>query len=104
MRIGFNEWKVSGEVFYLKELQGEFSASLRIRGIAKRPDVFSSNVLEFPCLMTERVYDEAKRKGMKQYMNVVLSGHLESWDKSKNQKRQMKVYFIADKVESVGGF
>ena len=104
MKISFNEWKVSGEVFYLKELQGEFAASLKIRGVAQRPDVFSSNVLEFPCLMTERVYDEARRKGIKQYMNVTLSGHLESWDKSNGKKRKMKIYFIADNVENLGGF
>ena len=104
MKISFNEWKVSGEVFYLKELQGEFAASLKIRGVAQRPDVFSSNVLEFPCLMTERVYDEARRKGIKQYMNVTLSGHLESWDKSNGKNRTMKIYFIADNVENLGGF
>ena len=99
-KITYNQWKVSGDVFRINELQGEFSASVRIRGIAKRPDVFSSNILEFVCLLTPRVYDEAKRLGMERYRSVTMSGHLESWDRGKGSK----VYFIADKIENVGGF
>lgn len=95
-----NEWKVSGEVFYLKELQGEFAASLKLRGRSKRPDSFASQILEFACLMTQTVYDEAKRMGLRQYHEATLSGHLESWDKN----GKPKTYFIADKVESVGGY
>ena len=97
-----NEWKVSGTVFYLKEMQGEFACSIRISGVAKRPDLFSSSKLELPCLMTPEVYDEAKRKGLKTRMSVTLSGHLESW--CNRSSSNPKVYFIADKIENIGGF
>ena len=97
-----NEWKVTGEVFYLKELQGEFACSLKISGIAKRPDVFSSSKLELPCLLTQAVYDEAKRLGMRIKHNATFSGHLESW--CNRGSSHPKIYFIADKVESIGGY
>ncbi len=102
--MGFiqNEWKVSGYVFYLKELQGEFACSIMISGVAKRPNVYSSNKLELPCLMTPEVYDEAKRKGLRKKVEVTLSGHLESWCNSTSSNP--KVYFIADKVEKIGGY
>ena len=44
-RLTFNEWTVSGEVFYLKDLEGEFAASMQLRGVAKRDGVFSSSVM-----------------------------------------------------------
>ena len=95
-----NEWRVGGEVFYLKEMEGEFAASVKIRGSSKRPGGFSANIFEFACLMTQTVYDEAKRLGIRLYHEAVLSGHLESWDKGKG----LKTYFIVDKVESVRGY
>lgn len=94
-----NEWKMAGYVFYLRELQGEFACSLKISGVAKRPGIFSSSKLEFPCLMTQSVYDEAKRRGLRTRVNVSLSGHLESWCNSTSSNP--KVYFIADKVDKV---
>ena len=97
-----NEWKVTGYVFYLKEMQGEFACSLKVSGVAKRPELYSSSKLELACLMTPEVYDEAKRKGLRNRINVTLSGHLESWHNRSSSNP--KVYFIADKVENVGGF
>ena len=102
MNFYANEWKMSGEVFYLKEMEGEFAASLKISGVAKRPGLFSTSKLEFPCLMTSAVYDEAKRLGIQTRRSVSLVGHLESW--CNRSSSNPKVYFIADKVESVGGF
>lgn len=99
MNFNQNEWNMSGYVFYLKELEGEFACSLKISGVAKRPNVYSSNKLEFPCLMTPEVYDEAKRKGLRKRVNVSLSGHLESWCNSTSSNP--KVYFIADKIKEV---
>lgn len=64
MNFYVNEWKMSGEVFYLKEMEGEFAASLKIKGIAQRPGLYSKNKLEFPCLMTASVYSDAKRRGI----------------------------------------
>ena len=102
MRNGFdNEWKVTGKVFYLKELTGEFSASVKIEGVASRPDVYSSSILKLACLLTPTAYDEGKRLGMSVRRNATLSGHLETWNKADGKP---KVYFIADRVEKVGGW
>lgn len=98
MKLSFNEWTVSGEIFYLKELDGEFAASAMIRGTAKRQDVFSSNIMEMKCLMQKNVYNIGKRKGLKLYCNATLSGHLETWSYGNNKK---KVMFITDDVIEV---
>ena len=95
-----NQWQVTGKIFYLKELQGEFACSLKINGVAKRPDLYSSSKLELSCLMTQAVYDDAKRRGMHLYQRARLSGHLESWCNSASS--HPKVYFIADKVDAIG--
>lgn len=98
MRLSFNEWTVSGEVFYLKELNGEFATSVKIRGVAKRQGVFSSNIMEMLCLMQKSVYEQGKKKGLKLYCNATVSGHLETWTYGNNKK---KVMFIADDVIEV---
>lgn len=98
MKLSFNEWTVSGKVFYLKELKGEFAASVMIRGTAKREEVFSSNVMEMKCIMQEKVYEIGKKKGLRLYCNATLSGHLETWAYSNNKE---KVMFIADDVIEV---
>lgn len=96
-----NEWTVSGEVFYLKELNGEFSGSLKIRGNSTREGAFSSQILEFPCLLQERVWQEAKKKGLALYKKVTLSGHIESWQKTNSQDAR-RIMFIADYIIEVG--
>lgn len=90
-----NEWKIAGEVFSINELNGEFGASLKIRGTARRPGFYSSSVIEMLCLVLPGVYAEAQKRGLKRYADVVASGHMESWDTS----RQHKVYFICDRIE-----
>lgn len=97
--FGINEWTVTGKIDYLKELSGEFACSLRIKGIAKREGLYSSHPLDFPCLMQESVYAEAKQKGMKFNKEITLSGHLESWQKSTS--KNPKIMFIADYVLKV---
>ena len=102
-KLSDNKWEVSGEVFYLRELQGEFACSIKVVGVAQRPGVYSSSKLELPCLMTQNVYNEARRKGFgKLYQAVKLVGHLESW--CNRSSSSPKVYFIADNVEKIGGF
>ena len=99
-----NQWKISGEVFYLKELQGEFAASLKIRGESSRYGS-SSQILEFSCLMLKDAYDDAKRKGLRIYHRADLSGHVESWYTGHGERnKKLKVYFIADNVDKVAGF
>lgn len=97
MRLSYNEWTVSGKVFYLKELEGEFSASLQLRGEARRLDVYASSVMEMKCLMQKDVYEVAKKKGLVMYCNATLSGHLETWVKKDNKK----VMFIVDDILEV---
>jgi len=99
--FSMNEWSVSGEVIYLKELQGEFSASVKLRGSSTREGMCSSQILEFSCLMQSRIYEEAKKKGIALYKNATLSGHLESWQKTKNGKDTRKIMFIVDYILEV---
>lgn len=100
-RLTFNEWTVSGEVFYLKDLEGEFAASMQLRGVAKRDGVFSSSVMELGCLMQKKVYETAKRKGLDMYSYVCLSGHLETWVKNSRSGPRKKMMFIVDYVIDV---
>lgn len=93
--FGMNEWNVEGRIFYLKELQGEFGASVKIEGEAKRTDgTYSTQLLEVACLLHPDVYKDAKEKGIKLNSRVVLSGHLETWCGKKGKK----VMFIADYI------
>lgn len=97
--FGMNEWTISGRVVYQKELTGEFACSVKVEGKAKREDVYTSQILKFPCLMQKSVYEEAKKKGMRFNRNVTLSGHLESWQKGSSYTP--KIMFIADYVIEV---
>jgi len=98
--VSMNEWTFTGEVFYLKELKGEFGASLRIKGVASRLDAtFSSNLCEMGCLLTNEAYEQAKKKHIDMYKNVTVSGHLESW--ANGTSKNPKVMFIADYVMEV---
>lgn len=90
-----NYWKFSGEIFYLREQQGEFGASMKLRGIAQRKDAQSTQITEITCLMLKPLYDELLKQGYKVYSKICLSGHIESW--IKNDK--MKVMLIADNIE-----
>lgn len=99
--VNLNEWSVSGEVFYLKELENEFAASVKIRGVAKRESGLSSQILEFPCLIEHRVYEDAKKRGFSLYKHVTLSGHIESWASENKRNGSMKIMFIADYVMDI---
>jgi len=90
-----NNWIFSGEIFYLKELQGEFAASMKIRGIAQRKDAQSTQITEITCLMQQPLYNKLLKLGYKVYSKICLSGHIESWIKSD----KMKVMLIADDIE-----
>ena len=100
-RISMNEWTVTGEVFYLKELEGEFAASVKIRGIASREGICSTQALELPCLLERRVYEEAKKKGFAKYKEVTLSGHLETWPLKNDRHGNMKIMLVCDYVMDI---
>ena len=99
MFTSMNDWTVSGRVFYLKQLKGEFAASVKVRGVAKREGVYSSNILEFSCLMQKQLWEEAQQKGLRMNREVTLSGHLESWQKSTS--KNPKIMFVADYILQV---
>lgn len=89
-----NEWTFSGEIFYLKELSGEFSASLKLRGMAKRLDAMSSQITELPVLVGNTIYKALSEKGKKLYSQATLSGHIETWF----DEKKSKIMFVADKI------
>ena len=96
--LSMNEWTVTGEIFYLKELEGEFAASFKLRGTSTREGAYSTQILEFPCLMQKKVWEEAKKQGVAQYKKVTFSGHIESWLHRGDMRRIM---FIVDYVIQV---
>ena len=93
-----NEWTFSGEIIYIKELEEDFGASLRIRGTASRKDHIFSQPCEIGCLLTKSAYEKAKQKGIKLHKDISISGHLESFFK---EKKQPKVMFVAERVVKV---
>jgi hypothetical protein len=97
-RLSFNEWTVSGTVFYIRELDGEFKASVKVRGEAQRPNLYSTQILEFGCLLPDNVYKDALKKGLALHKDVNFSGHLETWTRTINGKGKSKVMFVADYV------
>lgn len=99
--IAMNEWTVSGEVFYLKEMEGEFAASVKLRGSSSRENSLSSQILEFSCLMEKEAYKRAVKNGLKMYRNVTLSGHFETWTRANDAKGKVKLMFIADTMFEV---
>lgn len=101
MKNMLNEWVVSGKIFYLKQLSGEFAASVKIRGSSKRDGEFDEDIMELGCLMQKKVYDEAVKKGLTKYCWAVLSGHMESWIKTTEKGQIQKIMFIVDSVEDV---
>lgn len=101
MILSTNKWVVSGEIYSIRELEGEFAASVKIRGEAKRPNVYSSQILELLCLLTPKVYKDAKIKGLALYKTMKITGHLETWKRTVNNKIRQKVMFVADYLEKV---
>lgn len=89
-----NEWIFSGEIFYLKELTGEFAASLKIRGTAKRQDAMSSQITELSVLVGSRIYEEMTAKGIKIYTQATLAGHMETWA----DEKKSKTMFVVDEI------
>lgn len=100
--MSMNEWTYTGKVSYMRELNGEYSASVRMTGDVKRADgLYKSDELQIGCIMRSNVFEEAKRKGLKIGKTVTFSGHLEIWDKTIHGKPANKVMFIADYVLEV---
>lgn len=102
MVMSMNEWTYTGKVFYMREITGVYSASVKMTGESKRADgLYKSDPLQFGCIMRSNVFEEAKRKGLKIGKTVTFSGHLEIWDKTIHGKPANKVMFISDYVLEV---
>ena len=96
-----NEWSFSGEVYYLKELEKDYGASIKIRGTAPRGDsVASSQIAELSCLLTKDAYEQAKKRGLSLYKKVAVSGHIETFVKDADFNK-VKNMFIAEYVLEV---
>lgn len=97
-----NEWTVSGEVFYLKELDNnEFSASVKVRGKSRRFESDSSQIMEFGCLMDEEIYQIALEMGLDKFKYVTLGGHFETWVKQTSSGDKPRIRFVCDEVLEV---
>lgn len=96
-----NEWSFSGEVFYLKELDKDYGASLKIRGTSPRGDSLNSaQIVEITCLLTKDCYKQAKEKGLALYRKVAVSGHIETFVKDADFNK-VKNMFIAEYILEV---
>lgn len=98
-----NDWTVSGEVVFIKELeQDEFAASIRIRGYSRRYMNSAPQILEFWCLMDDNVYGQALSMGLDKFVNVTVGGHFETYVKVRdNGKDKSRIMFVCDEVLEV---
>ncbi len=102
MVMSMNEWTYTGKVSYMREITGEYCASVKMTGDVKRSDgLYKSDELQIGCVMKADVYEEAKRKGMRIGKSVTFSGHLEIWDKTIHGKPANKLMLVADYVLEV---
>lgn len=95
-----NEWTVSGEVVFIKELeQNEFAASIRIRGYSKRYIDSAPKPMEFWCLLDEAVYSSALSMGLDKFKNITLGGHFETYIKVRETgKDKERMMYVCDEV------
>ena len=91
-----NEWKFSGEVFKINELEKDFGASVYLRGCKK--DSFASHVVEFTCLLTKEAWNESKSR-LKRQCRAELSGQLDKFINENNGKE--RIMLIAEKAEII---
>lgn len=93
--IRMNEFTFGGEVIYVKELKGEFSHFLKIRGISQRVNASSVNIVELSCFIPTAL----KVKDIKSYEDITISGHIETFNKVRpTGKVDSKNVFIVDYV------
>ncbi len=93
-----NEWTFYGRLFYLKELEGEFSVSLKLEGTSKRTGSFSEQIAKISCLGDKAFYDLFKKAGIKVNDEVTISGHLETWKQKDPTKSALRLMLIADRI------
>ena len=90
--INFNEWTFSGTVVYLRLLDKDFGASMRLK-------CDESNV-EIGCLLTKDVWKIAEKKCVKLGSVITLSGRMENFPNGTS--KTPKTMFIAECVMEVG--
>lgn len=95
-----NTWTFTGRVFYLKEMEGDYSCSIKMKG-STNESTFKKDIVEFGCLLPKEVWNAAKNKGLCVNSKVTLSGHFETWVKPRSTYFINKTMFIADCVVDV---
>lgn len=93
-----NSWTFSGEIFYLKELEGEFAVSIKLRGQSKRMGSMSAQIAELSCIAQKDFFDRFKEAGLGMYKSATLSGHIEYWQSTIHGKPARKMMLIADSI------
>lgn len=92
-----NKWTVEGKVIYLKKLDKDFSASIKIKSFSSLKNHLGSSILEIKCLLSKEVYATAIKNGLQTYINVIAQGHFETWCDKNNQKTML----IADDISII---
>ncbi len=90
-----NGWSFSGEIFYIKELEGEFSVSLKLTGLSKRANAMSSHIVEVSCVGGKELYEEMRRQEIGMYSSATVSGYIEMWPSRRDRHR---LIFIAESI------
>lgn len=93
-----NEFHFSGEIFYLKPMDGEFTVSIRVRGLSSRAGAMSTQICELSCLGQHPVFDSMKQAGIDVYSKVELSGHMETWTDKKGNPKTMLILDSVSKI------
>lgn len=55
-----NTWTFTGRVFYLKEMEGDYSCSIKMKG-STNEGTFKKDIVEFGCLLPKEVWNAAKK-------------------------------------------
>ena len=93
-----NYWEFWGKVFYLKELSGNLSYSLKLSGMTNSEYV--SNIVEVSCIVTADKKNDFLSAGVNLHDNIFVSGHFETWVKINNAgEKTNKLMFIVDNIQ-----
>ncbi len=93
-----NYWEFWGKVFYLKELSGNLSYSLKLSGTTNSEYV--SSIVELSCILPAHKKADLVKADVHLYDTVFVSGHFETWVKMNNAgEKTNKLMFIVDNIE-----
>lgn len=77
-----NEWTFAGEVVKIKEHTSyDSGATLTVRGIARRVNNESQNIVEIPMILPPNIWNKLCEEGIKAYSILECKGHFETFIK-----------------------